>query len=613
MSDDAARLLHLLAADASSGRLRDCAPPGQALADALAVRETIDAHKRRESVLTALVDIARDLTSRPDPDGVLDTIVRRARSLLGADVAYLTLYDADRGDTFMRATDGSISAAFQTVRLPLGAGLGGLVAATRRPYTAHDYPNDARFTHTREIDSAVHDEGLVAICGTPLLAGDAFVGVLFASDRSARTFTADEVASLGSLAALAAVSIVQSRAAARTNAVLAEVSLAHEQVRRYSVGIERAATAHDRFAGLVLAGGGVQDLCSAVSELLGGWSIALDPHGRRLGAAGDAPGEGLAGHPAVLAARESGRLSIADGMAAVPIRAAGELLGDLILGDLRVLDGVGAMDDADRRTVERAAVVTALVLLRQRAAADAEQRLAADLVSDLITGAGDLARRRDRAAAVGLDVNGPWSVAVARLPASAHLRGAEQAARSAAGPTALIGRHAGDLVVIAPGTDSANLARALGSRLAPLGEVTCSAAGPVRPDDVIGAFREAAHTVDALVALGLAGSAATADALGFAGLVVSAEPDVDRFLSRQLGPLQTYDSERGTELLATVRALFQAAMNRRRAAEMLHIHPNTLSQRLDRVSRLLGPGWAEPGAALELQLALRLHSLRTRD
>jgi hypothetical protein len=55
----------------------------------------------------------------------------------------------------MRATDGSVSAAFQQLRLPLGAG--GLVAGTHKPYWTADYPVDLRFRHTMPIDEAVGD------------------------------------------------------------------------------------------------------------------------------------------------------------------------------------------------------------------------------------------------------------------------------------------------------------------------------------------------------------------------------------------------------------------------------------------------------------------------
>lgn len=47
-----------------------------------------------------------------------------------------------------------------------------------------------------------------------------------------------------------------------------------------------------------------------------------------------------------------------------------------------------------------------------------------------------------------------------------------------------------------------------------------------------------------------------------------------------------------------------------RAAELLYVHPNTVSRRLERITQLLGRDWQEPDHALELQLALRLHRTR---
>jgi len=43
--------------------------------------------------------------------------------------------------------------------------------------------------------------------------------------------------------------------------------------------------------------------------------------------------------------------------------------------------------------------------------------------------------------------------------------------------------------------------------------------------------------------------------------------------------------------------------------DALHVHVNTVTQRLDRIAQLLGPDWNCPERALELQLALRLHRL----
>ena len=86
------------------------------------------AHRRRETELSALFQTASDLAALTGVDEVLTAIVRRARTLLARDIAYLCLNDDARGDTYMRVTDGSVSAEFQAVRLPFGAGLGGLVA-----------------------------------------------------------------------------------------------------------------------------------------------------------------------------------------------------------------------------------------------------------------------------------------------------------------------------------------------------------------------------------------------------------------------------------------------------------------------------------------------------
>jgi DNA-binding PucR family transcriptional regulator len=39
------------------------------------------------------------------------------------------------------------------------------------------------------------------------------------------------------------------------------------------------------------------------------------------------------------------------------------------------------------------------------------------------------------------------------------------------------------------------------------------------------------------------------------------------------------------------------------------VHVNTVTQRLERVGRLIGKDWSTPDRALEVQLALRLHRL----
>ncbi len=210
---------------------------------------------------------------------MLEAITRRARRLLNADIAYLTLNDDERGDTYMRVTDGSVSAAFRRLRLPMGTGLVGLVAQTAMPYNSDHYLGDAQFEHRGFIDDAVTEEGLVAILGVPMRLGSRVIGVLTAANRSERPFDQEEVALLGSLAAHAAIAIDNARLLEETRTALDELSAANEEVKARSAAVERAARAHDRMTAVVVRGGGVEDVGAVVTELLGGTLHVLDADG----------------------------------------------------------------------------------------------------------------------------------------------------------------------------------------------------------------------------------------------------------------------------------------------------------------------------------------------
>ena len=45
------------------------------------------------------------------------------------------------------------------------------------------------------------------------------------------------------------------------------------------------------------------------------------------------------------------------------------------------------------------------------------------------------------------------------------------------------------------------------------------------------------------------------------------------------------------------------------SATALHVHPNTLYQRLDRITALMGEGWRDGDRALDVHMALRMHDL----
>ncbi|MDH6432117.1 sugar diacid utilization regulator [Streptomyces sp. SAI-144] len=578
-----------------------------AKAVALRVRSELEGRRRREAELSALFETAHDLAGLRDLDAVLRAIVQRARSLLGTDVAYLSLNDPARGDTYMRVTEGSVAARFQQLRLGMGEGLGGLVAQTARPYVTDDYFKDDRFQHTLTIDAGVRDEGLVAILGVPLTLGHHVIGVLFAADRRARVFEREQIALLGSFAALAAAAIDTANLLTETRSALTELERANEIIRDHSGVIERASDVHDRLAELVLRGGGVHDVAAAVSEILDGTVEFSEV----------APAEALE------ASRAEGHAVRHKDDWIAAVAAGGEFLGAL------VLRGHPGLDPVDQRTLERAAMVTSLLLLARRSAAEAEQRVRGELLDDLLDARDrDPRLLRERAVRLDADLDATHIVLAARLEGTAADADQEAAARRrlwsasshlAATRHGLAAARDGGTVLLLPlttGDTATELARRTAGHLgtAVHEAVTVGASAPVRdlaarPDAVAAAYEEGRRCLDALRLLGRSGDGAAAEDFGFLGLLLAGDRDIAGFVDRTIGPVVAYDDRRGTDLLRTLDAYFACGMSPARTKDELHVHVNTVAQRLERVGRLLGEDWQSPARALEIQLALRLHRL----
>ncbi len=619
---------------------------------ALRVRSVLRDRQRRESELSALFETANDLAGMRSLDQVLRAIVERARHLLGTDVAYLTLSDPEAGDTYMRVTSGSVSATFQRLRLAPGKGLGGLVASTSLPYVTANYFADPRFEHAENIDDGVRVEGLVAILGVPLRMNGRRVGVLFAANRRERPFAHSEVALLSSLATHAAIAIDNANLIDDTRRALDELHTMNERLQRHTASVERSAAAHDRFTDLVLGGGGVREVAAAVAEVLGGTvrihdrtsdeSVTASPEGvagathvhgmtygtgtsraaGTTGAAGtretvgvprepEGDGDPLSDGDAGIA--EAARSSLASGRAVsvedawVAAAAAGtEPLGTLVLRGVE-------LDSTDQRVLERAAMVTALLLLIRRSVSETEHRVRGDLLNELLeVPARDPVSLRQRAALLHADLDTPHVLVVAEAPGGDPQRLRSAAAFAAETVGGLAAARGGRLVLALPGSDPSEVGGRVSAELsaAANGPVTAGLAGPTRgPETFRDAFTEAVRCLQTLRSLGRIGDAATTDDLGFSGLLLSQDRDVPGFVAAALGPLLEYDAKRGTLLVETLRAYFAAGGNLSRAKDDLHIHVNTVAQRLERIGQLIGADWQIPDRALELQIALHLHGL----
>jgi sugar diacid utilization regulator len=635
---DALELLRLLAAEApetaytrwlaghTEANGRQLSPEVvEAYELARSVRDTGERRRRREHELAALYATAGDLSSLRDTDKVLGAIVRRARELLTSDVAYLTLIDGASGDTTMRVSEGMATGALLEMRLASGTGVSGLVAKTAEPFWTPDYLADRRIIHV--IDDLVAEEGLSGIVGVPLLLADEVIGVLFAADRVARVFAPEEVALLSSLGDHAAIAINNARLFEQAKSTLEELTRAHAAAKAHTELIERSTAVHERLADLVLRGADMSGVVAALAEVLGADVLVVGPDDAELaGSPGAAatlsptlPGSGWrAGRDDAFRLGRTVRVAADDGPACwvTPILAGADRIAVLL--SARAAD----FDDAELRSLERAAQVTALLLLTHRSVAATEQRVRGELLDDLLSSyPTDEAQLQRRAQLLGVDLDAPHVVVSAR-PASPTARTSSLSAavvlsRELGG---VAGEHDGSIVCLLPAQGEVATAERAAERVSArlsAGSGSCLAVGAAGPaggvGDLVRAHRDAARCERILLALDRTGATATPRQLGIYGLLFSgaSREQVEEFLDDQLGPLLTYDRQHGTQLVPTLRAWFASGGSLARAAQELFLHVNTLRQRLARIGELLGEDWRGE-RALELHVAVSIHDIIAR-
>jgi hypothetical protein len=544
---------------------------------------------RRQRELASLYATAKSLTALGELDDVLQSIVRHAHDLMGTDFTYLSLV-AD-GRLSARAAEGTISAAFLSATIPAGVGLGGKVLATRRPQWVRNYAASTLIDHDAGFDRLVGTEDLVALLGVPLVIRDEVVGALFAAYRSERSFHAGEIALLSAFADHAAVALDNARLYEESRTALQDLQVAYRRIEEHVAVVERAQAIHEALTGVVLEGGTPDDVAQLLAEQLGGTVTLLEAPEQR-----------------------SGRVttSVDDGIArsVAPIQAGDSRLGALAWSRPA---GPGVSEDMDLRTLERATHILGLLILKERAVAEASERLSGELLTELLVGGPGISpAQRARTRARGIDADRLNLVLVAdsaSLSSADLLRHLHDIARDRAG---LAGEHLGRATMIVPSSDDdrtveevhKRLRRSLGGPVAVVGE---RAAG----HDWSRAFSLASRCAAVMRAIGHTDKGVTTGRYALFAMVFDADRarELDRFLATSVGPLADYDQRRGTDLVGTLSAYYDHRANVAATARALHVHVNTLLKRLDRVSDVLGADWRTEND-LELQLGLRLHRLR---
>lgn len=140
-----------------------------------------------------------------DLNDLLAELLVRIRDVLGADTAAVLLRDELRNELVARAAVGLEEEVERGVRIPIGGGFAGRIAAERRPIVLDDVD------HADVLNPILREKGIKSLAGVPLVFGNEVLGVLHVGTLTPREFTKDDVELLEVVADRVAVAIEHAR------------------------------------------------------------------------------------------------------------------------------------------------------------------------------------------------------------------------------------------------------------------------------------------------------------------------------------------------------------------------------------------------------------------
>ncbi|WP_459981440.1 helix-turn-helix domain-containing protein [Nocardioides sp. AN3] len=564
--------------------------------------------------LTAAVNGDRDLAS------LLDLVAATAQTLLDLSFCAVMLPDDD-GEYLAVAGASGLPDEYiarinreHAVRLETNATTGAPASRafrSGRPTMVSDVAAEPPSSWTK----VATDQGYRSILAVPLLASSTVIGTLNSYRVTPHHFTSQEIEQLELLAEHATIALTSAR-------ILDDLREKHEL-------IARSEEIHERLLSVAVRSGGVPGIASALNELLSRDVVIRDSYGSTL-AAEPHPVAG-AHHIEAVASSQRRTQSGASLVRRVDNHLAADVvLEGAVVATVWLLDG--ADDDLDPLTVralEHASVVVSLELLRQRTAAEVEQSLRGELLADLLAGADPQSQPiRDRAGLMGHNLALPHVMLVAspiQAPGSPRPRRApvdevELAQRAVTEavrltshlrPRPLIAAVRGVVVALWPeSVDLAKGEQALRRAISSAHDGAAASMAMTRLDrhGIPAAYRGARGALAFAAADGDSRSLVTLDDLGAAGLLLQyADPaELRRYTQRTIGVLRKYDADHGTELFKTLRAYLNCDLDRKMTADLLVLHPNTVSQRLRRIETLTSLNLRSPRAVIEARTACLL-------
>jgi sigma-B regulation protein RsbU (phosphoserine phosphatase) len=153
-----------------------------------------------EDRLRDIQSITDAALSRLDDQDLLAEMVARTKDILQADTAAVLLLDSSR-QLIATAAAGLEEEVSQGVRIPVGKGFAGRIAAEGRPVILD------HVDHTTVLNPILLEKGIRSLMGVPLVAAGQVIGVLHVGSLTPRRFTAQDAELLQLAADRAAMAV----------------------------------------------------------------------------------------------------------------------------------------------------------------------------------------------------------------------------------------------------------------------------------------------------------------------------------------------------------------------------------------------------------------------
>ena len=141
------------------------------------------ARKRLEDI-QAITDAA---LAHLDVEDLLSVLLPRIRDILTADTCAVLLLDAETDELVARSAIGIEEEVEQGVRIPMGGGFAGRVAATQQPVILDN------LDHAHVLNPILREKGIRSMLGVPLIVRGRSIGVMHVGTLVLRTFTQTDV------------------------------------------------------------------------------------------------------------------------------------------------------------------------------------------------------------------------------------------------------------------------------------------------------------------------------------------------------------------------------------------------------------------------------------